>query len=236
MALQIGVAADPKQAGHVISGAWLQKPELKRAGLQVLQARRYTCRACGFQAKPTKELPHGMMIPVDLKHPGFLVCRPEAGLCLCPMCACALAINWSVTGRIVGGRELAAPGMLIFCPHLSQEQISRLALHTVAICGAAKVAQQTSLDAMAVSVDCAMAALNKDLQAYLPIYRDGQGSEFARALSLLSEEYYQHRGEILGPVRWWPNVSYWASAGEHWMETTYRHIHSQTPDLLELGA
>lgn len=231
--IKLGTVSNAALAGKLIAGGWVSHPELLSIGRVVLQRYKFTCQGCGFQSRPTKQVPHGWMLPVDLQHPGLLALKEGVGICLCPLCASTLASNWSVAPVIAGSKELPAPGMLVLLPHISQVQLNRLALHLVSIHASRKVAQQTSLEAIAVSVDSVISSLSKDVQSKLSIYRDGKDAEFCRALSMLPNDYYQYRDEIIGPVRWWPTMAYWREQGAYWMTQTFDALQRGCPELTE---
>ncbi|MDH4602460.1 hypothetical protein [Pseudomonas syringae] len=223
--LNLGTVLNASVAGKLISGLWLSNAKLRTPGLEVLTRSDFTCKFCGFISKPTDNVPHAWMLPVNPSNPGLLVLRQDDGICLCPFCASSMAINWSVAPKDLGTKQLPAPGMLINMPHMTQEQVNRVALHVVSVLACRKVNKQSSVEIAAINIDNAFVSLNTDLAGTLPIYRYGEDAGFARALALLPEEFYQFRDEIIGPIRWWPSVNHWREQGLYWMESTYADIH-----------
>ena len=229
--LNVGIAENPELAGKVISGQWYTNPKLQASGMSVLKRHSFTCVACGFVTRPSRQVPHAHMIPVD-PDSGRFVSLDGKGVCLCPLCASTTAINWSVVSRSLSGKEMPAPGMLIYCPYLSQVELNRIALHSVSIAASRKVGAGSLLDSAIRDLDASMVGLNHELGANLPIYR-GKDSEFARALAMLTQPLYEQRAELLGNVRWWPTLNFWAEQGLYWSKATYDLIHASRPDLME---
>lgn len=223
--LRLGTVLNAPLAGKVISGLWLSNEKLRAPGLEVLSRSSFTCEYCGFISSPTQDVPHGWMLPVNTKNPGLLVVNATDGVCVCPFCASALAVNWSVSPKDIGSKSLPAPGMLINMPHMTQEEVNRMALHVVSVLACRKVNKQSSIEIAAINIDNAFVSLNTDLAGTLPIYRYGEDAAFSRALALLPNEFYQFRDEIIGPIRWWPAVNYWREQGLFWMKATYADFH-----------
>lgn len=230
--IRLGTAMDANTAGKLILGGWESHPKLSKAGMAILKRHRFTCRGCGFYSRPSMQVPHGWMLPIDFEHPAMLALDVKKGTCLCPLCASSMAINWSVATTRVSGKEMPAPGMLIMLPHMSQSQLNRLALHVISIHASRKVSTQTSLEIAATNVDNTMRSLNAELQASLPIYRGEQDAEFARALAMLPDEFYSRREEIIGPVRWWPSMRFWREQGAYWMQSTFKDLQHKEPSLV----
>ncbi|MBA1250177.1 MULTISPECIES: hypothetical protein [Pseudomonas] len=219
--ISVSTALDAVTAGKLISGGWLAHKELLEVGMSVLKQHNYTCRACGFKSRPSKEVPHGWMIPVDLNSPSLVALSSEAGLCLCPFCTSTLTINWSVVPTVRSGKEAPSPGMLILLPHLSQHEINRIALHTLSILSSTSIMESSPIRDMAVKVDSVMSSLQKELTLYIEPYRSEHDADFARALALIPVDLYEKRNEVLSPVRWWPTMSYWQEQGLYWTYSTF---------------
>lgn len=231
--LKLGTVLDASLAGKVISGLWTTSEKLSVPGFKILNTSRFTCSACGFKTKPTSSAPHGWMVPIDSAHPALLALDDRTGVCLCPLCASAMAINWSVVSKAVKGKSASIPGMLIYMPTMTQREINLIALHLISIHASRKVSSQTSLETAAINVNNIFIAQNAELAGKLPIYRHGEDDAFARALAMLPREHYHLRDEIIGSLRWWPAMDYWRRQGNHWMETTYGSL-SSPKDLEEL--
>jgi len=231
----VGTVFNPALFGKLMAWGWFDNPKLKEQGLLILSRDKHTCQSCGFQSRPSKQVPHGFMLPVDQKNPALVAMDARVGKCLCPMCASVLGINWSVVGTMLGGQIVETPGMLIIQPAMSQVEINRLALHTVSIMASSATSATSPLASAARDIDAAMTALNQDVGASIPFYR-GKDSDFARALALLAEPYYQQRDEIIGHLRWWPNMRYWRQQGLYWMQATYKHLQEQDKSLREVLA
>lgn len=82
------------------------------------------------------------------------------------------------------------------------------------------------------SIDAAFAGLKEEIGANVPIYR-GSASDFARTLSMLPEQFYEQRNELIGHLRWWPNSEYWLEQGEYWRASTFEALHKKHEGLLE---
>lgn len=221
--IQMGTVGNAELTGRLVLAGWASNPKLEVPGMKVIKRHRYTCQYCGFISRPSKQVLHGYMVPVDFRHPALLV-TGENGTCLCPFCACYISINWSVIGRYSGGKDHPAPGMLIHCPWLTQRQVSLIALHAVSISACRTVGSTTTFESAAIDVDATMVGLNHEIGAVLPIYR-GKDSDFARALAMLPEEFYEDRAQILANLRWWPTMSFWSAQGMYWMKSTYTKQH-----------
>ena len=231
MNVQLGVVADVNTFGKVMAGAWLKRTELADAGLKLIRRSFFKCKGCGFQSRPSQQQPAGFMVPFNTNHPAGLVINENHGTCLCPFCASAFAANWSVVPPKSNKVEMPAPGQLIYLPHMSQAQVNLLALHVISVLSSRKISTQTKAEAIAVNIDSTMKSLSKDLPAALPIFRDGHDEAFARALALLPQEFYEQRSDILSPVRWWPNASYWRVEGVYWMQSTFCAMQNKHPGL-----
>ena len=234
MALEtlIGAVGDPDAAGKLICGSWLKDERLFDIGFSVVKNNDFTCCYCGFKSRPSTQHRAGLMTPVNL---GSSDLKPtgKGDICLCPFCASSVAINWSVAPTGSPGKELPAPGVLIYCPWLSQKEISLLALHSVCISAERKVGDSSPLNASVRDVDAAMAALNQEMGIHIPVYR-GSDADFARALSLLPTQFYEQRAEIVGAVRWWPNLAYWSEWGRYFYAATFKAVHDRSHELERL--
>lgn len=226
----VGTVGQPQIAERVILGQWLKNDTLRPIGLQVLKRHNFTCSNCGFASRPSKQIPHGWMIPAGLRHPG-LVPSPDAK-CLCPMCVAPLALNWSVISKKKKGQELQAPGMLIYCPWIMQRDLNVLASYSVAVKANCRVGRSSAIEAVVRSLDAAISALNEEVGSNTPIYR-GKDSDFARSLALLPSEYYRDRSELIGALRWWPNLDYWEQQGLYWYQASTQALHKRFESILE---
>lgn len=231
----VGTVFNAALFGKLMTWGWFENPKLKEQGMLILSRDKHTCQSCGFQSRASKQVPHGFMLPVDQKNPALVALDARAGKCLCPMCASVLGINWSVVGTMIGGQAVEVPGMLIIQPSMSQAAINRMALHTVSIMASSVTPASSPLASAARDIDAAMSALNQEVGASIPFYR-GNDSDFARALALLAEPFYRQRDEIIGHLRWWPNMRYWRQQGLYWMQATYKQQHDQDKALGEVLA
>ena len=131
-----------------------------------------------------------------------------------PFCACANAVNWSVVGEVyeVDGEVVRKPaaGFLIYMPYKSQIEVNRLATFTVAYL---QQSREHPFYSVATDIAIAMGGMAEEAKK-IPIY-DGNDSDFVKALSKLPDEYYQQRKQIIGALRWWPNMDYWAEYGRY---------------------
>ncbi len=230
--LDIGTVKNAELAGRLILGGWASNDKLAALGHKVLKRDQYRCRGCGFQSRASKQVPSGYMVPVWVDHPGLLPLDVDRSVCLCPVCASSLSINWSVDPRGEKGKAPRAPGMLIYCPWLSQAQVSLLGLHAISINASRKIGQSSALDAAARDFDASVQGLNHSLGATLPIYR-GKDSEFARALAMLPEPLYEQRAQLIKHVRFWPALAYWETQGAYWMQASFAPVHREYAALLE---
>lgn len=224
MEVQVGTVGDPVLAGKLISGGWYQNDRLRTVGMAVLRAARFTCSACGFPSRPSKQVPHGWMVPVNPEHPAMLALEKTKGRCLCPFCASCQAINWAVRPVQGGSRSEHSPGRLIYLPEMSQEQVNRVAHCVVAISSARSGANQSAEESAARDIDAAFLAKHADLQRAVPVFHEDMDYEFANALALLPAEFYELREEVIGGVRWWPHYKYWAEQGYFWSRATFEPL------------
>lgn len=206
-----GVVRNESLAGKIIQGAWLRNDKLRDVGYAIIEKHHFKCSICGVQSKRSRKFPDGMMIPVNLKSSGMAATRIEGSTCLCPLCAASLAINWSVVGSVVNGLEIQPPGFLIYFPYKSQAELVRLAMFVL-------VSFQKSNDhplfSVATDISVVMNGLSEQLEKQIPIY-SGDDADFAKALSHLPDELYDKRDQIIGPLRWWPNMAYWKDFGRY---------------------
>lgn len=130
-----------------------------------------------------------------------------------------------------------SPGLLIFCPSMKQNTLNRLAHY---LCGYQSVHQedslpQTMLDSknsesqqqevsrklsLMRDIDVAFTALSEEVALKTPFYpvtaeKSSADFSFARALSLLPEEIYEKRYNLISSLRWWPRISFWKSTGHY---------------------
>lgn len=232
---KVGTVLNASLFGKIMTWGWFENPRLKESGMRVLTRAAYTCQSCGFASRPSRQVPHGFMVPVDRSHAGLASLNPETGTCLCPLCASVEGINWSVVGTVLGGQMVDPPGMFIILPAMSQVEINRLALHTLSIIASCGANMSSALASSARDVDAAMTALNQEVGISVPFYR-GKDSDLARALALLTDEFYSQRDEIIGQLRWWPNMRYWREQGLYWMKSTYSTIQEKDAALQEVLA
>ncbi|MCF6783421.1 hypothetical protein [Stutzerimonas stutzeri] len=228
--VRVGTVSDALLFGKLMTWGWYSNPKLREPGMRILSRSQFKCESCGFKSLPSRQVQHGYMVPVDRGHPG-LIALTSAGECLCPLCASALGLNWSVVGLMQSDKSVQAPGLLIHQPVLSQVEINRIALHVISASSS-----QGSISAIASAardIDASMTALNQELGTFIRFYR-GRDSDFARALALIPVELYEQRQEILGHLRWWPNVKFWSKQGAYWMQATYAALQDSDRDLQEL--
>lgn len=228
----VGTVSDSLLFGKLMSWGWYTNNKLREPGMHILSRSNFKCASCGFISQPSKQIRHGFMVPVDRSHPG-LIAQTTKGECLCPFCASALGLNWSVTGQVQADRQVLAPGMLIAQPVLTQVEINRIGLH---VCSASATGGIGSkLASAARDIDAAMTALNHELGTAVPFYR-GKDSGFARALAMIPSDLYEHRQTILGQLRWWPNVAFWRQQGAYWMQSTFTALEASEKELQEVLA
>lgn len=227
-----GTVSDALLFGKLMNRGWYSHPKLREPGMHILSRADFKCASCGFRSQPSKQVLHGYMLPVDRRHPG-LIALSHKGECLCPLCASALGLNWSVVGLVQSDRQVLAPGMLIAQPALSQVEINRIALHVIS--ASATPDSGSPIASAARDIDAAMTALNQELGTSIPFYR-GKDSDFARALALIPPELYEQRQSILGHLRWWPNVRFWRQQGAYWMQSTYAALQASDNELQEVLA
>ena len=227
MALQVGTVSDPILFGKLVSGGWTENPTLYAVGMSVLKKSRFTCKFCGFATRQSRKVPHGWMLPVDLKHPAFIARDAEKSICICPFCAASQAINWAVKPIATGRKSEPAPGRLIYLPTMSQEALNRLALTVVSISSARTGAHHSEQESAARDIDATFLALNQELHSAVPVFHEGMDYEFANALALLPEELYSMREEVIGGVRWWPHYKHWVDQGFYWSQATFKPLQSQ---------
>lgn len=225
----IGVASRQHVAAKIIKGQWLQHANLRQVGLDALKRHRFTCVQCGFQSRPSRQVPHGWMVPLSLDDPGLVSGRKAQ--CMCPFCASSHAINWSVVTTIVRGVE-QTPGYLIHCPWLSQGELSLLGAYCASLKAHARVGKSNAIEAAARGVDAALTALREEVALNVPVHR-GSDSDFARALSLLAPEHYGKRAELIGSLKFWPNLDYWAEQGGYWFKAAVEPLQGALAETLE---
>lgn len=216
----IGVVRNESLAGKIIQGAWLHNDKLRNAGYAILKNQSYKCYACGIQSKPSAAYRDAMMIPVNLKHAGLAATSEKGGVCYCPLCAAAAATNWSVVGTVTDDVANIAPGFLVCFPGKSQAEVSRLALFTL-------INMQRSNDSplfsAATDIDVTMRRLAGEVAQHIPIYRkEGGDAAFVKALARIPDQFYEKRVQIIGPLRWWPNMSFWEPFGKYIYAATVR--------------
>ncbi|NWD58423.1 hypothetical protein HX878_27290 [Pseudomonas veronii] len=222
----IGTVDNPQLAGKIIQGLWYDNKQLKDVGMDVLRAAGFACKYCGFVSRASTKVPHGYMVPVDVSHSGLAALRFDGAICICPFCASALSINWSVTEHKGNHAEvLPVAGNLIWLPDVTQAKISLVASYV-----------SVGISSMDVGHDHAKALLEIDLAfrirkpflaSNIPLYKNDSDSDFARALSLLPNEYYEFRDEVLKGVRFWPNSAFWKKQSHYWLVSTYKPIEAK---------
>ncbi|EKY4114584.1 TPA: hypothetical protein ACGW3M_001204 [Pseudomonas aeruginosa] len=219
---QLSTVDNPDLYGRYVLN-WHRNEKLFVDGLKVLERHRFTCKFCGFKSRPSRQVPHGYMVPIDWRNNSNISVNGE-GECVCPFCASVLGINWSVEKQKLGGKEMPSPGVLMFCPHLTQIEVNRIALHVASLISSRRVGSTPStLESAARDVDAIMVSLNQELGAELPIYKANDG-DFARALSMLAVPLYEQRKHLLSHVRWWPTVSFWQEQGVYWNKAFYEPL------------
>lgn len=187
----------------------------------VLRSANFTCKYCGFVSRPSQKIPHGYMVPVDLAQSGLAATRAKGSICLCPICASALSINWSVAERKADhGQILPVAGNLIWLPEMSQETISLVAAMTLVGINDLDVGHE--LAKTFKDTDLSFRIRKAFLANNIPLYKNDKDSDFARALSLLPVEHYVYREEVLRGVRFWPNASFWKKQSRYWFHSTFK--------------
>lgn len=213
----IGVVQNESLAGKIIQGAWKENDKLRDVGYEILAKYKYKCSECGFISLPSRLHADAMMIPVDLSHAGLAAQKVKGSTCLCPLCASSMATNWSVLPTIVDGEKKPAPGFLIYLPQKSQAEVTRLAAYTL-VCSTKK--NDHPLFSVATDINVVMGSLAKEVGEKIPVY-SGTNADFTKALALLPKEFYDKRTQIIGPLRWWPNMSYWSLLGRYMQAATF---------------
>ncbi len=213
----IGIVRNEALAGKIIRGSWLDNPKLKDIGYAVIRKHNFTCSICGTQSRSSKKHPNGMMVPACLEHSGLAAITLAKSTCLCPLCASSLATNWSVVGTVLKGEPVPAPGFLVYLPFKSQEEVIRLATYTL-VC--LQKPNDHPLFSVATDIDIVMTGLADEVSKKIPIY-DGTNADFVKALALLPDEYYNQRSQIIGALRWWPNMNYWTEFGRYISAATF---------------
>jgi hypothetical protein len=222
----IGTVDNPDLAGKVIRGIWFAREDLRKVGMEVLTSANFTCKYCGFISRTSAKVPHGYMVPVDIKHSGLAVLNSNTGICLCPFCASALAINWAVAEhKAEHGQILPVAGNLIWLPELEQAKISLVATYTVVGVNDLDVGHDFAKTLK--ETDLSFRIRKPFLANNIPLYKNDKDSDFARALSLLPAEHYQFRDEVLKGVRFWPNASFWKAQSHYWFHSTYKPTEDQ---------
>lgn len=222
----IGTVDNPDLAGKIIQGYWSANEKLKGVGMKVLNKYSFKCQSCGFVSRTSKKVPHGFMVPVDVSHPGLAAISIKGAKCLCPLCASALAINWSVVEHAAPhGEILPVAGCLIWLPEIEQSKLSLVASYIAVSTNILDVTHplaQTLNDA-----DIAFRGRKAHLASNIPLYKEDSDSDFARALALLPNEFYSSRDEIMTGVRFWPNSNFWVGQAKYWFQATYRPLEKE---------
>lgn len=213
----IGVVRNESLAGKIIQGGWERSEALRGVGYSVIESHKYKCSSCGTQSVKSAKHRSGMMIPVDTSHSGLAATKASGATCLCPLCASALAINWSVVKHVGSNDELMSAGFLIYLPFQSQSDVSRLAVFTLACL---QKPNSHPFFSVATDIDAVMGGLAEEVSRKIPIY-NGSNADFAKALALVPDEYYEQREQIIGSLRWWPNMAYWADFGKYIHKTSF---------------
>lgn len=230
----IGTVDNPELAGKVICGLWYGHERLGPVGMKVLTRAKFKCVECGFVSRTSKKFAHGFMVPVDLKHPGLAARTVEGASSLCPFCAAAKAINWSVVEHpALHGEILPAAGSLIWLPDMNQAKLNLIATYISVNQNCMEVTHP--LFESLHQADLAFRARKAHLASNIPLYKEDSDSDFARALALLPNEFTASRDEVLKGVRYWPNVTYWAAHAKYWAQATYKTIEEKNNIFFEGG-
>lgn len=216
----IGVVRNELLAGKIIRGEWRHNKKLQDVGYEIIKKHNFKCSGCNIQSLPSKVYPSGMMVPVNLKHAGLAATSIAGASCLCPLCASALATNWSVVATMDGKKKVQPPGFLVFMPHQKQADVIRLATFTMACL---QKPNDHPLFSVAADIEIVMGGLAEEVDKKVPIY-DGTDADFIKALSLLPDEYYEKRSEIIGVLRWWPDMGYWAEFARYICEANFKRF------------
>lgn len=207
-----------------MDGAWLQQPTLHKVGLTVLKRDNFKCAHCGFQSRPASKqgLPHGWMYPVCLQHHGYLPVSEQQSITLCPFCLSYQALNWAVATNFVKDKEVDAPGFLIGMEKREQVELNRLSLYVVSVLSSMAVgSKRDGVEGAALAINNSIKQLQSNLHDSMPLYMPGYDFSFARGISLLHEDLYEKRDEVIPELRWWPNVGYWEKQGHFWMKASF---------------
>lgn len=219
----IGVVRNESLAGKIIQGAWRHNDRLRDIGYAVLEKHKFKCSSCDIQSKRSKVHPDGMMVPVDLNHAGLAPTKVSGATCLCPLCASAVATNWSVVGTVVDGKSIPAAGFLIYMPYQSQAEIIRLAIFTMSCL---QKPNDHPLFSIATDIGIVMGGLADEVGKKVPIY-DGTNADFVKALSLLPDKFYEKRTDIIGVLRWWPDMAYWSDFGRYIYKASFESFEKE---------
>lgn len=214
----IGVVRNELLAGKIIRGEWRHNKKLQDVGYEIIKKHNFKCSGCNIQSLPSKVYPSGMMVPANLKHAGFAALSIDGATCLCPLCASALATNWSVVATVDDSKVVKSPGFLVFMPYQKQADLTRLAIFAMACL---QKPNDHPFFSVATDIGIVMNGLADEVGKRVPIY-DGNNTDFVKALSLLPDEYYEKRSEIIGVLRWWPNMSYWEEFARYIYKANFR--------------
>ncbi|MEC4242117.1 MULTISPECIES: hypothetical protein [Pseudomonas] len=216
----IGTVDNPDLAGKVIQGFWFANERLQKVGMQVLDKAGFKCYSCGFVSRTSKKIPHGYMVPIDIQHPGLAALQLKDAKCMCPLCASALAVNWSVVEHpALKGELTPLAGSLIWLPEIEQSKLSLIASYIAVSTHCLDVAHP--LAEALNHADISFRGRRAHLASNIPLYKEDCDSDFSRALALLPNEFHSARDEIMSGVRFWPNSSFWVSQAKYWFQATY---------------
>lgn len=219
----IDTVDNPQLAGKVIRGGWFENTRLQKVGMDILARSNFTCRECGFVSRSSKKIPHGYMVPINLSHPGLAALSNKESLCLCPFCASAKAVNWSVVDHPAQhGEVVPAAGSLIWLPEMSQNKLSLISTYI----GVSAHCMEVTHPFFEVlnEIDISFRGRSAHLSSNVALYKEDCDSHFAKALSLLPNEFKETRDETLKGVRFWPRAAYWSAQSRYWGQATYQNL------------
>lgn len=219
----IGTVDNPELAGKIIQGIWSTNDKLHKVGMKILNNAGFKCHSCGFISRASNKVPHGYMCPIDVTHSGLAALSTKGGICLCPLCASALAINWSVVEHPAPhGEILPVAGSLIWLPEIEQSKLSLISTYIAVSSNCLDVTHPLA-DTLN-HADISFRGRKAHLASNIPLYKEDCDSDFARALALLPSEFHVSRDEILSGVRFWPNSNFWVKQAQYWVQATYRPL------------
>jgi len=172
--------------------------------LEILENNNFQCDCCGLVSRPHKQVPSGFI---------EIASFDDKELPLCSFCMQSQNLSRLVSGRI-------NHGLIIYCPSLSQGQVSKLALYIYA-----SKLRGNGLSSAATNL---LTNINKSLikpaSKILPILKSGEVQIFVDVYNNLSPDLLSRQESLFEDLKYLPSEELFKAQVAFWNKASLNNI------------